>query len=209
MDTRTPVVLSIAGSDSGGGAGIQADLKAFWDHGFVGATAITAVTAQHTRGVTRVDPVPPEGLRAQIDAVLSDMQVGAIKVGMLGSAAHVAVVVQALDAWSVRCPVVLDPVMVSTSGHTLLAPDAIDVLRSGLVPRCTVCTPNLPELRLLVGLGPQVARADAEAAVARLGTVLVTGGDEDTSDVVDALLGPVTRRWHHPRIAGGPFHGTG
>lgn len=201
---RVQVVLTIAGSDSGGGAGIQADLAAFRDHGWIGATAITSVTAQHTRGVTRVDPVPVEGLRAQLDAVLGDLDVAAIKLGMLGTAAHAACVADVLEALGGRIPVVLDPVMVSTSGHRLLDEDAVAVVRERLWPLATVATPNLPEAALLVG------REGTAALEALARPVLVTGGDAEGDEVEDVLLAVGGRRvWRQPRIPGGPFHGTG
>lgn len=208
---REPVLLTVAGSDSGGGAGIQADLKAFWDHGFVGASAITAITAQNTQGVTRIDPVPVDGVRAQIDAIFDDMNVAAVKVGMLGTADLTALVASALADRAEGIPVVLDPVMVATSGDRLLDADAVDTLVSRLVPLATVVTPNLPEAAILTGLDEDAPRAELMAGLARLdAAVLVTGGDADDVDVVDTLAwGGVTRTWRLPRLDGGPFHGTG
>ena len=204
---RVPVVLSIAGSDSGGGAGIQADLAAFRDHRALGTTAITAVTAQHTRGVTRVDPVPVAGVVAQIEAVRSDLRVDAIKIGMLGHAACVEAVADALARWPDRPPVVLDPVMVATSGDRLLEPDAVAAIVARLLPLADLVTPNLPEAAILAG-----ATADLGAAIRARGAqaVLVTGGDADGDVVFDVLTAAHgARTWSLPRIAGGPFHGTG
>src|SRR3954471_7485181 len=143
---RTPRVLSIAGSDSGGGAGIQADLKAFAAAGVHGMTAITAITAQNTVGVTAVHPVPPEVIVEQVRAVVDDIGVDAVKIGMLGSVAATEAVAQALDLVG-EVPIVLDPVMISESGARLLDEDAQEALRTQLVPRATVVTPNVPEAR--------------------------------------------------------------
>jgi hydroxymethylpyrimidine/phosphomethylpyrimidine kinase len=150
---RIPCVLSIAGSDSGGGAGIQADLKAFAACGVHGMTAVTAITAQNTVGVTAVHPIPPEVILAQVRAVAQDIGVDGVKVGMLGDAATVEVVAEALDELPAGTPVVLDPVMVAESGAELLAPDARSALVRLLLPRATVTTPNLPEAEALAGAG--------------------------------------------------------
>jgi hydroxymethylpyrimidine/phosphomethylpyrimidine kinase len=144
-------VLSIAGSDSGGGAGIQADLKAFARCGVHGMTAITAITAQSTVGVSAVHPVPPEIVLAQISAVLADIGVDAVKVGMLGTAEVTLAVARGLDELPSGTPVVVDPVMVAESGARLLDHDAHRVLVEEILPRATVLTPNLPEARVLVG----------------------------------------------------------
>src|SRR6476661_5107125 len=148
---RIPRVLSIAGSDSGGGAGIQADLKAFAAAGAHGMTAITAITAQNTVGVTAVHPIPPEVIVEQVKAVVEDIGVDAVKIGMLGDRATIAAVARALDLVGGDVPVVIDPVMVAESGSRLLAEHAIAVLREMLFPRATVVTPNLPEALVLVG----------------------------------------------------------
>jgi len=148
---RTPRALTIAGSDSGGGAGIQADLKAFARCGVHGMTAITAITAQSTTGVIAVHPVPPEIVLAQVRAVAADIGVGAVKVGMVGSAEVAHAVAQALAELPTGTPVVVDPVMVAESGARLLEEDAQRVLVQEIVPRATVLTPNLPEARVLVG----------------------------------------------------------
>ena len=156
--TRTPTALAIAGSDSGGGAGVQADLKAFARCGVHGSTAITAVTAQSTTGVVAIHPVPPQVILAQVRAVLGDIGADAVKVGMLGSAATARAVAQALGELPAHTPVVVDPVMLAESGAQLLEPDARRVLVAEIVPRATVLTPNLPEARALAG------EADAQAA---------------------------------------------
>jgi hydroxymethylpyrimidine/phosphomethylpyrimidine kinase len=172
-----PAVLSIAGSDSGGGAGIQADLKAFARCGVHGMTAITALTAQSTVAVEAVEAVPPEMIVAQVRAVAEDIGVDAVKIGMLGSAATVAAVVEALGLVG-EAPVVLDPVMVAESGARLLDEDATDALVNDLLPLVTICTPNIPEARVLSGLGEDASQEDLARAVQALGprAVVVTGG---------------------------------
>ena len=157
---RTPTALTIAGSDAGGGAGVQADLKAFARCGVHGMTAITAVTAQNTTGVTAVHVVPAEIVVAQVRAVAADIGVGAVKVGMLGTAEVIRAVAQALDELPAGTPVVVDPVMVAESGARLLAEDAQRALIEEILPRATVLTPNLPEARVLAGAREAV---DAEA----------------------------------------------
>src|SRR5690348_12028846 len=142
---RTRCVLTIAGSDSGGGAGIQADLKAFAACGVHGTSAITAITAQNTVGVTAVHAIPPEIIIAQIRAVQDDIGIDAVKIGMLGNVTTIDAVATALDDLPTRTPVVLDPVMVAESGARLLDPDAQDALIAQLLPRATVVTPNVPE----------------------------------------------------------------
>src|ERR1700709_619794 len=148
-----PAVLSIAGSDSGGGAGIQADLKAFARCGVHGMTAITALTAQSTVGVEAVEQVSPEMILAQVRAVAEDIGIDAVKIGMLGNAATVAAVVEALERYVGDAPVVLAPVMVAESGARLLDDDACDALVNDLLPLVTIATPNIPEARILAGLG--------------------------------------------------------
>jgi hydroxymethylpyrimidine/phosphomethylpyrimidine kinase len=184
LPTRTPVALTIAGSDSGGGAGIQADLKAFARCGVHGTSAITAITAQNTVGVTAVHPVPGEIVLAQVRAVVSDIGVDAVKVGMLGTAEVTLAVAAALDELPPGTPVVVDPVMVSESGASLLDADARHALVQEILPRASVLTPNLPEARALVGREPAAQdEEDGEAeALARallgLGPriVVLTGG---------------------------------
>ncbi len=150
---RTPCALTIAGSDSGGGAGIQADLKAFARCGVHGTCAITAITAQSTVGVGAIHPVPPEIVLAQVRAVVSDISVRVVKVGMLGTVAITLAVARALDELPAGTPVVVDPVMVAESGARLLQSDAQRALIEEILPRATVLTPNLPEARALVAIG--------------------------------------------------------
>lgn len=176
---RAPCILTIAGSDSGGGAGIQADLKTFAAHGLHGLSAIAALTAQHTRGVTAVHVPPASFLRAQIDACFDDFHIGAVKLGMLSNAEVIGVVADAL-AHHRPSVVVLDPVMVATSGSRLLAADALDALRTRLIPMATILTPNIPEAELLLGR-PIYDDASANAALVELlnlgaGATLLKGG---------------------------------
>jgi hydroxymethylpyrimidine/phosphomethylpyrimidine kinase len=175
-----PAVLSIAGSDSGGGAGIQADLKAFARCGVHGMTAITAITAQNTVAVEAVEQVPPKMIVAQVRAVAEDIGVDAVKIGMLGNAATVAAVVEALG-YVGDAPVVLDPVMVAESGARLLDEEACDALVNRLLPLVTIATPNIPEARVLSGRGDDASQEDLAQAVYRLGpkAVVVTGGHSD------------------------------
>jgi hydroxymethylpyrimidine/phosphomethylpyrimidine kinase len=210
----TPVALTIAGSDSSGGAGIQADLKTFAALGVYGASAITALTAQNTRGVTGVHHVPPDFVTAQIDAVFADLDVGAVKIGMVAEPGIVEAIASALERWR-PAHVVLDPVMVATSGERLLSPDAVAALRDRLIPRATLITPNLPEAAALL----DEAAAGDEAAVAaqgrRLlalgcGAVLIKGGHGEGIDSIDYLVDrdgitPLSA----PRIATSNTHGTG
>jgi hydroxymethylpyrimidine/phosphomethylpyrimidine kinase len=176
--TSPPRLLTIAGSDSGGGAGIQADLKAFARCGAHGMSAITAITAQNTVAVTDVYPLPPEAIVAQVRAVAEDIGVDAVKIGMLGTSEMIAAVEQALDLVG-DVPVVLDPVMVAESGARLLDADAEDALRTRLLPRVTVVTPNLPEARALAEA--EAEPADLVRAIHALGpaTVVVTGGHRE------------------------------
>jgi hydroxymethylpyrimidine/phosphomethylpyrimidine kinase len=179
-----PRVLSIAGSDSGAGAGIQADLKAFAASGVHGMTAITAITAQNTVGVTAVHPIPPEVILAQVRAVSEDIGVDAVKIGMLGDAPTIEAVAQALDELPEETPVVLDPVMVAESGAELLEPSATRALVELLLPRATVITPNVLEARALTGQEGDVA--DLARLLHGLGpdVVVVTGGHrEHATDV--------------------------
>ncbi|HET6830203.1 MAG TPA: bifunctional hydroxymethylpyrimidine kinase/phosphomethylpyrimidine kinase [Solirubrobacterales bacterium] len=206
--SRTPVALAIAGSDSGGGAGIQADLKAFAAAGVHGTTAVTAITAQSTVGVTAIHPVPPEVIVAQVEAVASDIGVDAVKVGMLGTEATIDGVAAALGAVG-GVPVIVDPVMVSESGARLLDESAHDALVERILPLATVLTPNLPEARALAGASDDVPAAELAAAIRRLGpaAVIVTGGHADGTDLLDdgaaqlPIPGPV-----HPS---GAAHGSG
>ena len=155
----TPIALTIAGSDSSGGAGIQADLKSFAALGVYGASVITALTAQNTRGVTGIHQVPPDFVTAQIDAVFSDLAVDAVKIGMVAQLATIDAIAAGLKHWRPK-HVVLDPVMVATSGDRLLAADAVEALRTKLIPRAALVTPNLPEAAAL--LDEPVAASEAE-----------------------------------------------
>lgn len=201
---RPPVVLTIAGSDSGGGAGIQADLKAFAAAGVHGTCAITAITAQNTVAVTAIHPIPPEVIVAQVRAVAADIGVDAVKVGMLGTPATIAAVVEAL-AIVEGVPIVVDPVMVSESGAELLEAAAREALIADLLPLATVVTPNIPEARAISGLGDHASSVELAAAVRALGVgaALVTGGHAaDGADVLDDGSG-------EPLVIGGPVHPGG
>ncbi len=173
-------VLSIAGSDSGGGAGIQADLKAFARVGVHGMTAITAITAQNTVGVEAVEAISPRVIVAQVKAVAEDIGVDAVKIGMLGTAETAAAVTAAL-AHVGEAPVVIDPVMVSESGAVLLDEDARAALVERLLPLTSVATPNIPEARVLTGLGEGASQEELARAVLALGprAVVVTGGHSE------------------------------
>jgi hydroxymethylpyrimidine/phosphomethylpyrimidine kinase len=175
-----PRLLSIAGSDSGGGAGIQADLKAFARCGVHGMTAITAITAQNTVGVMAVESVSPATIIAQVEAVADDIGVDAVKIGMLGDATTIAAVDSALDLVG-EAPIVVDPVMVAESGAVLLEPEARAALTERLLPRAAVATPNIPEARALSGLGAEAGQAELARAVLALGpaAVVVTGGHSE------------------------------
>ena len=206
---RVPVALSIAGSDSGGGAGIQADLKAFAHAGVHGATAITAVTVQNTVAVSGVETISPEIIAAQVRAVADDLGVDAVKIGMLGDVATIQAVAGVLDELAAGTPVVHDPVMVAESGARLLPAGAVDALRDLILPRATVITPNLPEARALAGDDA----LDGEALVRALHAlgpawVVVTGGHRDAAtDLVfdgEHLTAVVGER--HPD---GAAHGSG
>lgn len=208
-----PCSLTIAGSDSGGGAGIQADLKTFAAHRVHGLSAIAALTAQHTRGVTAIEVPTVAFLRAQIDACFDDFYVKAVKLGMLAEARVIHAVADALERY--RPPhVVLDPVMVATSGARLLEPDALDALRNRLLPLATLITPNLPEAELLLGatIPDQQAMHEACNQLLRKGAhaVLLKGGHlPGTTDVVDLLADESgVRAFQHPRLQM-EAHGTG
>jgi hydroxymethylpyrimidine/phosphomethylpyrimidine kinase len=171
----TPTALAIAGSDSGGGAGIQADLKAFARCGVHGTSAITAITAQNTLGVSAIHEVPGEIVLAQVRAVVSDIGVDAVKVGMLGTAEVALAVARALDELPEGTPVVVDPVMVAESGARLLAPDAQRALVREIVPRASVLTPNLPEARVLLGRERMTGEDDEDEAQILIGELLALG----------------------------------
>jgi hydroxymethylpyrimidine/phosphomethylpyrimidine kinase len=209
-----PVALTIAGSDSSGGAGIQADLKTFAALGVYGASVITALTAQNTLRVSGIHQVPAEFVTAQIDAVFSDLAVGAVKIGMVAQLDNIDAIAAGLKRWSPK-HVVLDPVMVATSGDRLLASEAIEALRSKLIPCASIITPNLPEAAAL--LGEPVA--ESEAAVEHQGkrllamgcrAVLIKGGHGEGAESIDYLIDPQgTRALAAPRVATKNTHGTG
>ncbi|MGA7999830.1 MAG: bifunctional hydroxymethylpyrimidine kinase/phosphomethylpyrimidine kinase [Bradyrhizobium sp.] len=210
----TPIALTIAGSDSSGGAGIQADLKSFAALGVYGASVITALTAQNTRGVTGIHPVPAEFVTAQIDAVFSDLAVGAVKIGMVAQLATIEAIAAGLTRWQPK-HVVLDPVMVATSGDRLLAADAVEALRKKLIPRAALITPNLPEAAAL--LDEQVATSAAEIAdqgrrLLALGcpAVLIKGGHGQGAESTDYFV-TASRviALPAPRIVTQNTHGTG
>jgi len=212
-DSRPISALTIAGSDSGGGAGIQADLKTFAAHGVHGLAAIAALTAQHTRGVTAVHVPPITFLRAQIDACFDDFRIGAVKLGMLANAEVIHAVADALEHHR-PLHIVLDPVMVATSGARLLESDALDALRTRLLPKATVLTPNIPEAELL--LGRAIDDATADAAVRELSTLgaralLLKGGHlHGTARMVDRFFdGREPRAYTHDRVQDIEGHGTG
>lgn len=211
--TQAKCALTIAGSDSGGGAGIQADLKTFSALGVYGATAVTAITAQNTRGVTAVDMVPPAMVAAQIAAVLSDIRVDAVKIGMLGTAEGVLAVAAALEGW--HGPVVLDPVMVAKSGDMLLEVDAVVALIRHLLPRADLLTPNFPEAGRLLGVAPAESLTEAGAqgrALMDLGAraVLMKGGHAAGAVCTDLLIcRNDVLAFTAPRIKTKNTHGTG
>jgi len=210
----TPIALTIAGSDSSGGAGIQADLKTFSALGVYGASAITALTAQNTHGVEAVLVVPPDFVARQIKVVARDLNITAVKIGMLATSEIIEAVAGALETLP-GVPVVLDPVMVAASGDVLLDEDAIETLRAVLVPRATLITPNLPEAAKL--LGGDRAKDEREmsaqaAALRRLGAkaVLIKGGHAEGPEAIDILLdqdGELSLA--APRVATSNTHGTG
>ena len=205
--SRIPRVLSIAGSDSGGGAGIQADLKAFAACGVHGMTAITAITAQNTVGVSAVHPIPPEVIVEQVRQVADDIGVDAVKIGMLGTAEAVNAVRAALDLVP-EAPVVLDPVMVAESGAHLLADDARDALRGRLLPLVDVVTPNLAEAEVLAGA--PAAPEELARVIHALGprAVVVTGGHRD--DATDVFFdGQQLEEIPGERYEEGAAHGSG
>lgn len=211
MDTkRIPAVLSIAGSDSGGGAGIQADLKAFARCGVHGMTAITAITAQNTVGVEAIEPVSPEMVVAQIGAVADDIGVDAVKVGMLGNAETIEAVVAGLALLVDEVPIVVDPVMVAESGAVLLDPEARETLVERLLPLATVVTPNIPEARVLAGGAEHESQEDLAREIVALGprAVVVTGGHSERA--IDFFFdGRESEEISGERHPGGAAHGSG
>ena len=210
----TPVALTIAGSDSSGGAGIQADLKTFAALGVYGASVITALTAQNTLGVSGIHHVPAEFVTAQIDAVFSDLAVGAVKIGMVAQLATIDAIAAGLKRWSPK-HVVLDPVMVATSGDRLLAADAVEALRAKLIPFASVITPNLPEAAALLDEPVAASEAAIEDQGKRLlamgcRAVLIKGGHGQGAETIDYLFDANgTIALAAPRIATQNTHGTG
>jgi hydroxymethylpyrimidine/phosphomethylpyrimidine kinase len=211
-----PIALTIAGSDPSGGAGVQADLKTFSALGVYGASVLTSLTAQNTRGVTAVHDPPVSFLLAQLEAVLGDLDVAAIKIGMLSRPKVVRAVAERLRPLS--APIVLDPVMVAKGGAALLSREAVAALRDDLVPRCTVLTPNVPEAAVLLGESEEEVRRDMAGACGRLlklgpAAVLLKGGHcgGETSDDYyrDAQDGGGVRRLTAQRIRTRNTHGTG
>jgi hydroxymethylpyrimidine/phosphomethylpyrimidine kinase len=209
-----PIALTVAGSDSSGGAGIQADLKTFAAFGVYGASVITALTAQNTSGVSAIHQVPADFVTAQFDAVFSDLDIRTVKIGMLAQPATIEAVATALTRWSPQ-HVVLDPVMVATSGDRLLPADALHALRTRLIPHASVITPNLPEAAAL--LDEPVGAS--EAAIERQGrrllamgcpAVLIKGGHGEGAESTDYLVRDSgTVAFSAPRIVTRNTHGTG
>ncbi len=209
----TAIAVTIAGSDSGGGAGIQADLKTFSALGVYGASVVTAVTAQNTRGVSAVEDISPSVVAAQIDAVFSDLAVSAVKIGMVSRSETIAVIAGGLKRYDRLA--VIDPVMVATSGDHLMQPDAIATLKEELLPLALILTPNLPEAALLTGRG--IAETETEIArqaemLLKLGarSVLMKGGHAKGKDATDVLFGGAdVLHLSRPRIETRNDHGTG
>ncbi len=210
----TPIALTIAGSDSSGGAGIQADLKTFAALGVYGASVITALTAQNTTGVSGIHVVPADFVTAQIDAVFGDLHVDAVKIGMVAQLATIDAIAAGLTRWSPK-HVVLDPVMVATSGDRLLAAEAVDALRTKLMPRASLVTPNLPEAAVLLDEPVALSESAIESQGKRLlalgcRAVLIKGGHGQGAESIDYLIdGTATIALAAPRIATKNTHGTG
>jgi hydroxymethylpyrimidine/phosphomethylpyrimidine kinase len=208
-----PVALTVAGSDSGGGAGIQADLKTFAAHGVYGVSAITAVTAQNTQAVSAVQVMKPAIVLAQIGAVITDFQVAALKTGMLANATIVSTVARAIRSANLG-PLVVDPVMVAKSGDRLLDERAVAALTGDLLPLAALVTPNLPEAEVLTGMAVRTIEDQREAArrIVGLGAraVVVKGGHADSADIVDVLFdGHSFTEFRQERVPGTSTHGTG
>lgn len=213
MSARVPVMLTIAGSDPSGGAGIQADVKTASALGVYAATVLTALTAQNTRGVTGIHAVPAQFVRDQFDAVATDLDIRAVKIGMLGDAALVETVADLLTAHPVPA-VVLDPVMVATSGDPLVPPDAVEAIRDRLLPLATVITPNLAEAHAVTDLSvadEEEMEAAGRALVALgAGAALVKGGHGTGAEANDVLVSAHGVRWYGaPRLDTPNTHGTG
>jgi hydroxymethylpyrimidine/phosphomethylpyrimidine kinase len=209
-----PIALTIAGSDSSGGAGIQADLKTFAAFGVYGASVITALTAQNTTGVSGIHLVPADFVTAQIDAVFDDLEVNAVKIGMVAQLATIDAIVAGLKRWS-PLHVVLDPVMVATSGDRLLAADAVGRLRTELIPLASLLAPNLPEAAALLDEEVAASEADIESQGKRLlalgcRAVLIKGGHGQGAESIDYLFsGDGVIAMNAPRIVTKNTHGTG
>ncbi|MBL6596233.1 MAG: bifunctional hydroxymethylpyrimidine kinase/phosphomethylpyrimidine kinase [Candidatus Puniceispirillum sp.] len=210
LQGKVATALTIAGSDSGGGAGIQADLKSFSAHGVYGASVITAITAQNTRLVSGIEAVSPGMIGAQIDAVLSDIRIDAIKIGMLATPAVIKAVAVALARYN--GPIVLDPVMVAKSGDALLRDDAVSCLTEMLLPRASLLTPNIPEAARLLEGQHDISPEEQAKALLALGpaAVLMKGGHANGAVCHDYLItSSATAVFEAPRIATENTHGTG
>ncbi|ENM5786652.1 bifunctional hydroxymethylpyrimidine kinase/phosphomethylpyrimidine kinase [Vibrio metoecus] len=212
---QTPIVLTIAGSDSGGGAGIQADIKAISATGSYACSVITAITAQNTQGVSAVFPLPLEIIEQQLEAIFCDIPVLAVKIGMLADAQIITLVAKKLRQYQPKW-IVLDPVMVSTSGHHLLAEDAVITLKNELLPLASIITPNLPEAAVLVGMAEQEWQQNPQQGIAALSqldaqAVLLKGGHNHQQRDSDDLLIEANNIYpfRAPRIATQNTHGTG
>jgi len=209
----TAIAVTIAGSDSGGGAGIQADLKTFSALGVYGASVITSLTAQNTKGVAAIHTVPADFIAAQMDAVFSDLDVGAVKIGMLANAPTIGAVAAGLDRHRAR-NVVLDPVLAASSGERLLSADAIADLRK-LLGRASVVTPNLPEAAVLLDVAPardenEMQKQGQKLLALGAGAVLIKGGHGSGPESVDLLVDAEgCTRFASPRLATKNTHGTG
>lgn len=208
----THIALTIAGSDSGGGAGIQADLKTFSALGVYGASVLTAVTAQNTRAVTAITALSPTIIRAQIEAVFDDLAISAIKIGMLGRADIIRTVAEAIAPYQI--PLVLDPVMIAKSGDRLLDAEAVRALRDHLLPLATILTPNLPEAAELLErpcADDLAVRLEQGKDLQAIGPrwVLMKGGHAEGATCTDLLIGRDVQAFSAPRIATRNTHGTG
>lgn len=222
--TNIPAVLSIAGSDSSGGAGIQADIKTITAHRLFAETAITAITAQNTKGVTAVQDISPDIVAAQIDAVFDDIRPAAVKIGMVSSAAIIEAIADRLETWNAQ-NIVVDPVMVATSGARLIAEDAAEALTRRLFPLATVITPNIPEAMALLDYEVDSERTQQNAAVLlanRFGCAALVKGGHFVNEANDVLAEPaqvddagervgepLTTWFRHKRIETSNTHGTG
>jgi hydroxymethylpyrimidine/phosphomethylpyrimidine kinase len=212
---RVPIALTIAGSDSSGGAGIQADIKSMSANGVYAASVLSVLTAQNTRGVTAIHDVPPEFISAQIDAVFSDLRVDAVKIGMLSRPQSIVAVADGLKKWQAR-NIVLDPVMVAESGDALIADDAVSVLVEKLFPVCALITPNRHEAARLTSSAPAksdeqvVEQANEISTLARGAAVLLKGGHGEGATSRDLLVSAGDQRWFEaPRVDTRNTHGTG